>query len=1119
MVRAIGAYSLSECMEIMADLVYKAEQANGAKNIVFCEDRLTLIAERAMTAKIGGSFRSYVTTYARALKTKNKVLTVQGSVMVIDGIITALQKEGKLCRFTHSVPRGTAKSLYETIAQLAASAIDEETLKESAGELEEGLLKDKVKDIAVVYAEYKKFLRDNAYVDESGYLSLLPESLKEQKTFENANVYFLCYGSFTAQALKTVQTAFEKADNVTGIFCYGNEDFYTGFSRRAFLNMAKSCGVEVQSINQGTPLWGEAEILRKGLFNPLSFSKSHEKYRTNSIRLFEAEDKNDEAEKVAVAIKKHLAKDGDMRYRDFAVLTSDTKGYTLAIKKAFSEYNIPFFLDERRTLKTHPLSMFILNCFEAVRTGFLPETIDAILSSIYFGEADDYRNYLLKFANFRGGVKRAVRNFVQVQNGDEEGGVQEFVQVKSGDEDRGVQKFVQVGDSDKDRKSADNTAAYLSKNATLYNTADLQKKREKLLGILDLIPKKANGKTYCAAIREILRKIDAEEKLKELLEKAKDVALQSYLEQIDGILERLLGEAETLLGGREMSVTEFEMILSDGLDATEVALIPVKTDAVFVGDISESRIERVRVLFVVGMDESIPKNTSDTALISDREIEKLAEVKAKMEPTVAEVNLRGREDAALNLCTFTDAAYFSYALTADGSEPALSEVFRYLSALFLEKDGEELTIKKGRSEEDFIYYCSAVMPALKIWQERRETDEKNGIYYTPVCNAIGNALLSYQCGDDTLIKEKGNAWAAYKVSGGEELFFHDGKISPTALEKYFSCPFSLFMNRGLRLKEREEQTIQATDSGNFVHELLQKTVAQFETITTEGEARALAQEIGENLLKKPPYSYGSETTSGEYASNRLLREGVEAAAAVFRQLKGSLYHVEAMEKPVEIQGVHGKIDRVDVSDDFVRIVDYKTGSFDDSAASYYMGRKLQLELYMTAAKGDKIPAGIFYFPASLNFSDGKISAFRMQGYYCKDEAALRAGDASFDGMEKEEESALFNFKKEGRENSRGMDRMTFSDFIDYSLLVTENAREEIAWGFIAASPYSDSNGGSCAFCPYGGACGINPQKSLFRKSVDVNSKGIASIVRQVREGENENDDKEINANKGDGENE
>lgn len=80
----------------------------------------------------------------------------------------------------------------------------------------------------------------------------------------------------------------------------------------------------------------------RGCSIPYLFPRQ-KKYETDAIRLFEAEDKNDEAEKAAAAIRKCMAEDPSVRYRDFAVLTSDVKGYTLAFKKAFSEYGIPYF--------------------------------------------------------------------------------------------------------------------------------------------------------------------------------------------------------------------------------------------------------------------------------------------------------------------------------------------------------------------------------------------------------------------------------------------------------------------------------------------------------------------------------------------------------------------------------------------------------------------------------------------------------------------------------------------------------------------------------------------------------------------------------------------------------
>lgn len=120
------------------------------------------------------------------------------------------------------------------------------------------------------------------------------------------------------------------------------------------------------------------------------------------------------------------------------------------------------------------------------------------------------------------------------------------------------------------------------------------------------------------------------------------------------------------------------------------------------------------------MTDEVPRTADDTALVSDREIERLAEVKTMLEPTIAEVNLRSRENVCLNLCTFTDALYLSYPLAADGSEPALSEIFRYVDGLFCDRKGLKLQAEKSLPEEDFRYRCSALSPAIRELLLKRE---------------------------------------------------------------------------------------------------------------------------------------------------------------------------------------------------------------------------------------------------------------------------------------------------------------------------------------------------------------------------------------------------------------
>ena len=91
MTTILTAYTLSECMELMAERAAAVEKTGG-KNLIFCEDRLTLIAERALVAATGGTFSSSVTTFARYLGADGRILSKQGSVMAVGGIMAELQR-------------------------------------------------------------------------------------------------------------------------------------------------------------------------------------------------------------------------------------------------------------------------------------------------------------------------------------------------------------------------------------------------------------------------------------------------------------------------------------------------------------------------------------------------------------------------------------------------------------------------------------------------------------------------------------------------------------------------------------------------------------------------------------------------------------------------------------------------------------------------------------------------------------------------------------------------------------------------------------------------------------------------------------------------------------------
>ncbi|MBQ8320303.1 MAG: exodeoxyribonuclease V subunit gamma [Clostridia bacterium] len=1033
MVKLLSAYTLSECLEATAEAA-AAYEGLGRRNLIFCEDRLTLVAERAIVKALGGTFLTEVTTFARFLKAEKKVLSRQGSVMAVGDILTRLQKEGKLRCFTRGGAQvvGGAKCIYEQLAQFAASELTPEALAESVEELNDDALKNKMLDLSLLYGEYDRFLKENGYLDEGSYLTLLPEAIKAEPGIAEANVFFLCYSSFTAQAVKAIKTAVSCAANVLGIFIHGEEELYTGSAYTRFFLAAKECR-KVFCANRGTPLVGEAERLRTGLYSPEKLKE--ERTRTDAIRIFAAPDKTGEAEFVATQIKRRLMEDGELKYRDFSVLVPDVGGYASAFKKVFSEYAIPYSMDERITLKRHPIAKFLLSIMEVAETRYLPSAVDGALANVFFGESDEYRNYLLKYGNSRGGALREIRK--------------------------------QTG----------------------YDEEMLINRRDRLLALVGKFKRRAKGAAYAAAIREVLADETVQEVLAELEAGATDAATRSYLLQILPAVEALVCEVELLTGEKEIALRDFSAVLADGLEATEIAPTPLKTDAVFIGDLVGSRIERTRVLFAVGLTDAAPTSSGDANLVTDRDKEKLLEVKAALEPMVSEVNFRNRENASLNLCTFTDALYLTYPMGSSG-DTAVSDLIFYTRRLFVNVRGEELPVEKALSWKERKYRSSAVAPAVRelllemdAFQEGKTTERKE---YSALLEAL----------EERGVEVDGAAVETEKTAPlSAELLFTGNSLSPTNIEGYFSCPYRNFLEHGLKLKRREETTVMATDTGTLIHAVLEKTTPKIDEFSTEEEFSAYALGVAQELLSEPLFASLKETAAGAYSSDALLREGVAVALAVYRQIKNSRYRVEEVEKTVSTPYFHGKVDRVDASDEYVRIVDYKTSSTDASATSYYVGRKMQLELYMSAVKGERIPAGVFYFPASLSYSESEEGKFRMKGFFNADEEAVLRGDNNLAAGKKSE---YFDMQIDKKPPENAMDGETFAYFLSYAELLADKAREEVRSGYIEPTPY----GGVCGYCEFQGACGAcRGDRSKVRKEKSIKAQEIAEIVKREKEGE------------------
>lgn len=1031
--------TLSSVLENLKEIV-KTNEKRKKHTLIFCEDRLTLVAERTICGVLGGTFLVSVFTFARFLSSemgKNAtMLTSQGSAMVIRKIIE--EQKSNLLLFGKLSSAAAAGAVYDTISLLFSSKISpEDVLKASQSNMSKNKMLDissKLHDISLIYAEYEKYLKDTGKTDRNAYLAKLPKVIENSQKLEDCDVVFLGFQSFTKAAFECVRATFESSqkypnqNTVYGLFVGGKKEIYVNEGYLQFVEGAneyekKDMSKKVQLPEEISKLNNEAEQLRISLFDPLfsiELKQKKQKIITDKVHIFEAGDKEEEITFIAEKILQHITSNKALRYAKISVMLPNMKEREGDIKRIFAKYNIPYYADRRHSLMEHPICAFILSYLSCTLAGCTFKDCDMVVSSpmfpIEFSERDIYRNYLLRFANYRGGIKREPN-----------------------------QEICKKNDFD-------------------YET--VKKCREIFLSGLDKIAAKTSPKDICDGIKGILKEFDIKGKLERLSEEYKKDTAYSVIASFNGrvydCILSVLQEAEDISIGN-MSVIEFVKVLKSGFTAAEISLIPPKADAVFVGDIGSTVNAGSNIVFAASLSGAMLDGGSDTSLLTDREIaalETLDKNKLLISPKIRQVGLRRRETIALNICAFREHLYLTYSTSGDSDDGGKSEIVTL---------ADELFCKEGES----------------IGGEKRQ-------------ESIAEKKLR-----QSFIREKFKKLEP--IECGEELFFKDKAISPTTLEGYFACPYKNFLEKGLRVKEREVGVMRNSDAGNLIHAVLQNIAPKLENFKDENEVEEAIEKQTEKLLNEPEYASIKDSIGGEYTIDELKKESKEIGLGVYQQLKDSKFKVEECEGwckfDINDKEINGKIDRVDSCKEkdeegkdveMVRVIDYKTGHFDSSPKSYYMGLKLQLPLYLNAVAKDRRAVGAYYFPAAVEYRDKDEYKFKLDGFMDNSQEVIAALDKN--AQDNGGKSKYFK-------SSSAMDKNDFQWFLKYSTLIAKQGIDEMKGGNITPSPAKTKSGTVCDFCKLGGCCGFvvgDDEKARDEDSVKCGS--IVNLVKKI-EGE------------------
>lgn len=1029
---------------------FRENEPNG-EFIVIAPETKTLFVERYLLENISSHAFSniYIYSFNRLLKkiqtTARFPLNKEAGVMLIRHLI--MEDGGSLVCYKKTASTvGFAENIYETIQQLKSSGISPIELSLAADKCKTAL-KIKLKDIALLYDDYQRYIESN-FVDSSDKLTMLEGEIETSERVQGAHVYFVGFDSLTAGACGVVKSLLKNAKSLVVSAAYlhperKNAHISDNEVYEKIKNIANDFGIKYNPIFKEKKLKGDFKYIFDNLFTyPVCKTKSK-----NNVSVLECVDTTTEAEKVASLIKQDILK-GGCRYRDNVIYLAD-ENMRREVLKSLELFEIPYFAGDPYQMETHPLFDFIKCLFSIVRRKLEREDMVIFARSSLLGldsnKVDDFDNYTLQYGISHNKFLTPFTISDKLQENAEE-----------------VRKLVMS-------VVQDFSASY-SENLSISELTD------ELFAFFDRF--------------KLQNRL---EELQNLQTENGDYRAAKATEQVYGKLEGVLRMLSQFLGNYKLKLDELYTLLISGLEAANISLLPLAVDQVQLVTNADG-LYKVKNLYVVGAtDGNFPKRELDLGLIQDDDISSLSDIsQKKIEPTIRTINRRERYKVFELLTLPSEHLTISYSLRDDGGEETKSSgLVTSILGLFEDEEGNEIEAQVVSSAfEDAQLSQNAETLALALGDKnvaRKFLAENLSAYKSGVDFAAGDkaihTLYKALTPDIDEVASGINDGDSYSISkSAKQLFFPRNTTSISELERYFSCPFSHFVNYGLRLKERKEAGMKALDVGDVLHKLAEEFVihlSKFPNVDPEKYAENTLPKI----LEEQKYSQEDNRTLIKILKNeskRLLR-------GILDEINDSAFKPDSKLVEKKFSGIKlgdtgieivGKIDRVDQFGDFFRLIDYKTGKVETTAEDIYYGHKLQLAIYLSAMDElKKQPAGVLYFPIKNEFAESESKAespYKMMGYLLREDDVLHAMDQTVNEGKPKSTHIGMSMKVDHtiKLTDYMLTRQELQGMKQYALAVSTKAVEEITDGYFKPSPYKKGENLPCTYCSFKNICGI-----------------------------------------------
>ena len=1121
------------------------------------------------------------------------VLDDMGKSMVIRRV--AGMKRGKLGLYArHLEQSGFINQLKSQISELYQYGITPDMLEQVRLGTDSPLLEQKLKDLEIVYSGFKQYIEEH-YITAEEILDILCRELPRWDVLKNSVVLLDGYTGFTPVQYRLVELFMLHARDVlcsvtidprVNAYKEGSiqQLFYMG--KHTVCRLADMAGrhgiMKEQDVVCGRrPAWRfdespELDFMEQNLFR---YSGRVWDKPVEHIVVYRGQGPAGEAAYVCSRIQQMVQEEG-LRYRDAAVITGDLPCYGREIAHQFEEAGIPCFLDDKKSIMENPLVELIRAALETVRD-FSYESVFRYLKTGLIYDREEGRAGGAVGTDGPGSADKAgdtdgpgsadragdtdgpgPADKAGDTGGTAHGAVPEFDGSRAHVEqmtDR-LENYVRaLGIRGWKRWETQWEKQY--RGSEKLNLKELNAYRQWILEPLRPLREafQAEGATIASvtsSLREYLERMGLREKLEDYKAFFMDRGMagdgnlaREYGQVYDMVLE-LFGRLEGLLGAEKADRKNYPQILDAGFEEIKVGVIPAAIDQVMVGDITRSRLESVKVLFFMGVNEGVvPQRKNGGSLLTDRDRAAFKALDMELAPTAREDGCIQKFYLYMMMAKPSLRLVLTYAgVSADGKSQRPSSLIGEVEKLFpgiatldestvdwpvrTVKDGKERLIEglrklRGEKEKENTAF-------LELYQYFYRSDE----HREKVKQLVDAAFYSYE--------ERGIGRAAARALYGQTL-----QGSVTRLEQFASCAYAHFLKFGLELMERQEYELEAVDMGNLFHQSIDRCFAAMKErgqdwrgLTEEGR-RQLVRECVAQVTEKYGNTIMLSSARNAYLAGRVERITDRTIWALAEQVKkgdfepvgfevsfSAIDNLKAMRialsEDEELQ-LRGRIDRMDLCEDeehvYVKIIDYKSGTTSFNLAALYYGLQLQLVVYMDAAlemeernhpEKETIPAGIFYYHINDPLADRQegmtaeeiekqiLRQLRMNGLVNSGLDIIHHLDRD---IQKESDVIPVAIKDGYVQESRSSVASTgrFGDLRRFVNKKLEAAGQDILKGNVELKPYKQAVRTACDYCPYHAVCGFDTKTAGYgyRKLKGLKPEEIWAEISPAREEEND----------------